>query len=333
MKKSITLILVFICVLFLAGCGAASQSTETKSDEYTPQLKFQFASKDEGRELMFSNKDYYLGFSKNDLEFKLQKKDAMMTDYLDFAGKQVMDFTDEEKALVERFMADMEDELKNEGYDLPPLDEIIFIKTTMHEETGAAAYTHGTQIYIGEQVLSRVLNGDKEDAEMCESILWHELFHCLTRCNPDFRKNMYKLISFTVVEDDYEIPPSVFVYHISNPDVEHHNSYATFNIDGKDIDCFTDFVTTKHFEKKGDSFFDTGTTALIPIDGSDIYYTPEEADNFDEVFGKNTDYVIDPEECMADNFSFAMQYGKDGPEGKGYPTPEIINGIIDYCKK
>ncbi len=55
----------------------------------------------------------------------------------------------------------------------------------------------------------------------------------------------------------------------------------------------------KHFEKAGDRFFDSGTTALVPIDGTDKYYTPEDADNFDEVFGKNTGYVIDPEECLA----------------------------------
>ena len=95
-----------------------------------------------------------------------------------------------------------------------------------------------------------------------------------------------------------------------------------------EIDCFADFVTTKHFETPGELFFDSGTTALIPINGDDVYYTPEQAANFDAVFGLNTSYVIDPEECMADNFSFAMVYGLDGPGGEGYPTPEIIEGIL-----
>ena len=70
-------------------------------------------------------------------------------------------------------------------------------------------------------------------------------------------------------------------------------------------------------------------TALIPIDGTDIYYTKEQASNFDEVFGTNTNYTIDPEECMADNFADAMQYGMDGKNGQGYPNPEIIRGVID----
>ena len=63
-----------------------------------------------------------------------------------------------------------------------------------------------------------------------------------------------------------------------------------------------------------------------------FWYTPEQASNFDEVFGTNTGYVIDPEECMADNFSFAVVYGDKGPEGNGYPNPEIIEAIGEYLK-
>ena len=38
-------------------------------------------------------------------------------------------------------------------------------------------------------------------------------------------------------------------------------------------------------------------------------------------------------EAMADNFSFAVVYGMDGPEHKGYNTPEIIEGIIGILSK
>jgi hypothetical protein len=51
------------------------------------------------------------------------------------------------------------------------------------------------------------------------------------------------------------------------------------------------------------------------------------------VFGKNTGYVNDPEECLADNFSYALVYGIEGRDKQGYPNPEIIQGILDYLKK
>lgn len=104
------------------------------------------------------------------------------------------------------------------------------------------------------------------------------------------------------------------------------------HLEGEPIECFAAFVTTKHFEKEGDRFFDSAMTALVSIDGTDKYYTPEDAENFDEIFGKNTGYVIDPEECMADNFGYLIAYGPDGPDGKGYPNPEIITSIEDILK-
>ena len=41
------------------------------------------------------------------------------------------------------------------------------------------------------------------------------------------------------------------------------------------------------------------------------------------------EYVVDPEETMADNFSFAVIYGLDG---KKYETPEIIQAIDELLK-
>ena len=38
-------------------------------------------------------------------------------------------------------------------------------------------------------------------------------------------------------------------------------------------------------------------------------------------------------EAMADNFSFSVVYGTDGPDHKGYNNPKIIDGIIDILSK
>ena len=311
---------------------AETVQAEAEAETVQAHIPHRYASRSEGQALLMSNEDYYAGFSQNELEFKMQKKGGSMEEYKAFAVEQVVDFTQEEIDAADALFGEMEETLTANGYTLPPIDEIILVKTTMAEECDVTAYTHGTQIYLAGKLLKFNLSdpNDKDSILNTKYILWHEIFHCLTRCNPDFREEMYKLIHFTVQEEDYPLPPSVFEYHISNPDVEHHNSYATFIIDGQNVDCFTDFVTTKHFEREGDDFFDCATTALVPVDGSDIYYTPEQAENFDEVFGTNTDYVVDPEECMADNFGYALAYGMDGPKGDGYSNPEIIEGIMDY---
>ena len=331
MKKLLCILLTLTMLLCVCPFGSFADAAETPE----AAIPFRFASKEEGAELMLANKEYYAKFSPNKLDYIMQKTGADMEEYLAFAKEQVLDWTDEEKEIITRGMRDIEDSFASRGWTLPPLDTIVFIKTTMLEENGVMGYTHGTQIYIYD-FLSSCAPGDFEDGKLPESFrtfLAHELFHCLTRCNPDFRAEMYRLIHFTVAEKDYELPPSVWEYYIANPDVEHHNSWASFEIDGKEIDCFTAFVTTKHFENVGEQFFKFGMTALVPVDGSDVYYSREQAANFDEVFGTNTNYVIDPEECMADNFSLAVVYGTDGPGHNGYNNPEIIDGIIDILSK
>lgn len=313
-----------------------TKETEVKTSENTKNaISFKFASKEEGIKRFLDNKDYLKKFNQNKLEFTLQKKGATMEEYIEFGKNQTLEWTDEEKDIITRGMKIIEDKFDERNWKMPPLDTIVFVKTTMKEENNVDGYTHGTEIYlkdIAEKYKKELSEGGQIPSDLM-SLLSHELFHCLTRCNPDFRVNMYKLINFTVVDKDFELPPSVWEYYIANPDVEHHNSYATFKVGDKMIDCFAAFVTLRHFEKVGEKFFDVSTTALVPIDGSNVYYKKEEVSNFDEVFGKNTNYVIDPEECMAENFALAVMNGKEGIDGKGYANPEIIDGIFKILSK
>lgn len=140
---------------------------------------------------------------------------------------------------------------------------------------------------------------------------------------------MYAILGFTVVGEDYDFPSEIRERIISNPDVERHKSYATFDIGGEKRDCVAIFITSRPFEQPGDSFFELGVTGLVPVDDLGTLYTAEDAANFWEVFGRNTDYVIDPEETLADNFAFTIIYG---PEGREYESPEIIEAIDALLK-
>ena len=336
MKRIMLTMAAVLCFVFVpAACGTApepAQTNQAQAADIVHQIQYRFADREEGQKLLLSNTEYYDGFTENDLQFRMQSRDAAMKDYLAFAEDQVRDFTDKQKALISGTMDQIELTAAENGYQFPPLDEITFISTTTDEEPGAAAYTHGTQIYLNEAFMDMCTKHKKYGADF-QRLLAHEVFHCLTRCNPAFRADMYALIHFTVQDEEYKLPASVSEYYISNPDVEHHNAFATFNIDGKPVDCYMAFATREHFEKAGDTFFDTGTAVLVPVDGTDTYYYPEDASNYSEVLGENTEYTIDPEECMADNFSYLITYGEDGPRGKGYQTPEIIDGIRDYLQK
>jgi len=302
---------------------------------FSQKIPHRYASAEEGKELMLSNTEYYSNYTQNDIEFRLKKSGATMEELLDVSTNEIRDYNIIEKYFIDHEIAKMAIKLAWNGYALPEIDEIVFVKSDMSVEMGNSGYTHGTQIYLNSGFVTiysllRIIPGF---SVFFDELLWHEYFHCLSRCNPAFRTKMYSLIHFTVADSDFALPPCVQERYLSNPDVEHHDAYAAFMIDGQEVDCFTAWITTMDYAQAQLEEDSCTAVVLVPIDGSDTYYTREQASNFDDVFGTNTRYVIDPEECMADNFAFAMFYGIHGKDGKGYPNPEIIQGVIDAVKR
>ncbi|MBQ2954842.1 MAG: hypothetical protein IJE08_00110 [Clostridia bacterium] len=316
-----------VMILMLLLCLCVSAQAEG-------QIEFRFADAQEGAQLLLGNEEYFAGLSQYDIDYRLQKKGGTLEELKEFAAAQVLSFNGEEKQALSDSFARIEKILDEKGLVLPELDEIVLIKTTMLEESGAGAYTHGTQIYLGGDVVSYAFMDDEQALIGLDGIMCHELFHCVTRSNPDFRADAYSLIGFTVQEEDFEIAPSVKEKMLSNPDVERHNSYASFVIDGQERDCYMVNVADKPFEQAGDMFFSSLVVGLVPVDDPGTMYLPEDAANFWDLFGKNTGYVIDPEECLADNFRFAVVFGADGLGGLvTFETPELIEGMLELLKK
>lgn len=299
---------------------------------FASRIPHHFASAQEGREQLLSNTEYYNNYSENDLEFRMKKTGATLDELLTESTEGVKSFSIFEKLFVDSILAKMARKLEKSGYELPEVGEITFISCDMDTEFGSSGYTHGKEIYINSSLVTMytLLSMDSQTKTLMEELLWHEMFHVLTRNNPEFRSDMYSLIHFTVTDSDYALPKSIREYLLSNPDVMHHDAYATFVIDGREIDCYVADISSGHFAEGADF---KEIPALVPTDGSDTYYTPEQAENFDAVFGTNTTYVIDPEECMAENFSLAMTYGLDGRNNQGYQSPEIIQGIIELLQE
>ena len=324
MKKITKIISCLLVASVLIGCS--SNINGNKQDRLLP---YRIVDQNEAIKYYLSNDDYFNNYSEYDIQYRTQDKDGTIESLKEYGAKQMCDFTDKEKDTINLAMDEIETILKDNGYHLPEIDEIVFIKSTQNEEGGAVAYTHGTQIYMS-YILPLYLRTSKENHQKGLSILVHEIFHCLTRNDSDFRKDMYNLIHFNIADQDFEIPSEIKKITISNPDVEKHDAYATFTINDKKKDCFMLNICTKAFENKGDEYSSHYKFILVPVnkeaDDKDFYFIEESQDYWD-VFGENTKYIADPEECMADNFGYALAYGLDG--SMKYKNPEIIQGIID----
>ena len=145
------------------------------------KIKYRFANLKEAQELYLSNTKYLNNFNQYDLDYKLNKKNATLKEFKAFGVSQMLEFTANEKELISKQIKKMEKTLENQKMSLPFNEEIIFIKSTQKEENGSLAYTHATQIYLGEKLFNYLESENIRKKFYFEKVFWHELFHCMTR--------------------------------------------------------------------------------------------------------------------------------------------------------
>lgn len=291
-------------------------------------LAWRFASADEGKELLLRNDAYYNRLNRNGISYRLQKKDGTLEELKLFAASQMKEFTEEEVTFVNETVEWFLLTCKENGYHLPPLDEIVFVRSTLFDEFGASGYSSGMQIYLGDELFLRLKSDDEQAKIKFKHTLIHEIFHCMTRSNPDFRAAMYRVINFEVDEKEYKFPDEISSCILRNPDVDHMNSRAAFTVNGKKTECVM-ICMCPPYEKDGEGLTDL-LIGFVPVDDLSSLYSLNDISDFWDVVGKNTDYILDPEEIMAKNFADALVYGTDG---RSYPNPEIIQKVLDYLRK
>lgn len=320
------IVATLMALMILFGFTLVSAENAPAETVWTTKITARFATVEEGQQLMRNRTLFHEQITESMLPFFLQKKGGTLDEYIEYSEEQVMDFTPADKQRVNDTLAWLQDQLEKHGLKLPDPGEITFVKSTGQEAVGSAGYTSEGSIFLGWFVFSSEYYSD----DMFREIVIHELSHCFSRMFPEYRKALYSLVHFTVLDHDIDVPEEIREQIIANPDVEHHNSYATFSINGEKKDCYLVFLTDSVFEKAGDSFFSGMYSGVVPLDGSKVYRV-EEVDDFWDVVGRNTNYVEDPEEVMATNFAYALTHLDDGYES--FKSPEILEGIIDYLRK
>lgn len=319
-------ITAFVLALALLLCAAAACAE-------APRLSCSFLSAEETAAVLLGLDEYYARINRKTLDFFLQRKDGTTEEYRDHSAAQALDFTAAQRELITAVTGALERNMDLLGVKLPGDPQIRFAVTTMKEAAGADGYTHGNTVFLNADYLDEViaLSGTARRRAAEEDILRliaHELFHCLTRGDPEFRRRMYAIIGFTVADAEFEFPAEIREQIIVNPDVPRHDSFATFTVRGRPTDCCLVFLSKNTFEKPGDNFFDGAYTGLVSVEDGTLYGVGDASD-FWQVVGRNTSYVEDPEECMADNFSFALVCGPD----RTCPDPRIPRAVIDALRQ
>ncbi len=292
----------FITCLILVGIGYSGFCADIT---LTSETIVRFARVEEGKQILSNQDDYISSLSPFDRQARLMKTEPVSEeDYIDFITKQVLEWDDDSITAISKTVESAASKLKRFNLRLPEI--VTLIKTTGREESGAK-YTRQNAI---------VIPGDSID----EQTFIHELFHVFSRYNPEMRIRLYEIIGFHPCKNIVELPDSLKSRQITNPDAPLINSYIEVTYRNESIQFVPILYSSQDYQSG--SFFKTMLFRLMAIeerDGRYRYKTVEEkplivdvqdVDNFHSQIGRNTAYIIHPEEILADNFAMLVRERK-----------------------
>lgn len=309
-----------ISLLLSVASSVCAQSNSTPS--------FRFATRAEAQMLITDIDDYTRNWNQFDINSRLQTTEGKKSQLLTLAMNETRSWSDKEKERINRAMKAINTQIKKQKLTLPFPNEVVLVKTTMKEEGGAGGYTRKNWIALGENILNEASD------ETLTRILSHEIFHILTRNNKKFKAAAYSTIGFHVLNREILFPADIIEKRISNPDISSHDSYGVFTIQGEKKNCTMLLYTPKAYNGAG-SFFEYAKVGLIPLNeqfipiqhnGETLIYNLSDAEDFLSQVGENTNYIINPEEILADHFSFILT-GK-----KEIKSPDVIERLKQVLK-
>ena len=274
-----------------------------------------FASVHEGAEILGYNDDFIQRLSAFDRAARMKTDRSISEDeFLKFVDGNVLTWNESEKAKIEAAIASIRRALDALPLSLPKI--VYLVKTTGAEE-GHAFYTRDTAIVMPEK------ESDEADAGLLKRTIAHELFHILTRGNPALRENLYESIGFTKCSE-VEFPSELKSRKITNPDAPRNDHLIHIRIRGEEVRAVPILFSNaaKYDVNRGGEFFSYLQLSFLQVPRTSaaqpILAAPEEVSGFFEQVGRNTNYVIHPEEILADNFALLI-LGQDT-----VPSPEIL---------
>jgi hypothetical protein len=274
-----------------------------------------FASVDQGAEILGRKDDFIERLSPFDRAARMKTDRSISQDeYLKFVKGNVLSWNESEKAKIEAAIASIRPALDTLPLSLPKI--VNLVKTTGAEE-GRSFYTRDTAIVMPEK------ETDEADPGLLKRTIAHELFHILSRGNPALREKLYESIGFTKC-GEVEFPSDLKSRKITNPDAPRNDHAIQIRVGGEEVRAVPILYSNaaKYDVNRGGEFFNYLQMSFLQAprmsSAQPVLAAPEEVSGFFEQIGRNTKYVIHPEEILADNFALLIL------DEHNVPSPEIL---------
>jgi hypothetical protein len=306
----------FVCILALPGIIAPQALAATPALsaqlELTLESELVFASRDQGIAIITVRDDYVSRMSRFDRMLRLKSTQPVSEEaYLDFVAANVLEWTGVEQKRLTRLVEKLRAATRQ--YQLPLPSTVLVIKTTGREDFGQA-HTRANAIVFPERSLG-------ESDETLLLLLSHELFHIMSRHDANFRARAYGLIGFRL-GNEISLPGAIAPLQITNPDAPRHDSYIDVTSNGRIITVVPVLLSRSavfdpQIGNNLDHFWTLRLLVVKQVSPDDDLRAVEQhgaprilklsqVEDFLEQVGRNTRYVIHPEEILAENFALLV---------------------------
>jgi len=280
-----------------------------------------FLNKLEARKILTTRDIFILSLSPFDRASRLKTESSVsQNEFLDFISKQTLDWGSFECTGVESILETILSKLAQYSLKFP--NKISIIKTTGREE-GNAAYCRGNAIIIPQSLINTPYQ--------LNNLITHELFHIFSKNNPKKRIELYNIIGF-FESPELEFPKELSDLKITNPDAPLINCYLEDN----QVTVMPILYSNEPYNhEKGDEFFAYLEFRLLAVNikqdcceplyknGKLQLFRVEDIQSYIQKIGMNTDYIIHPEEILAENFVLLLN------NSRYIRNPEILERIRD----
>lgn len=282
------------------------------------------------------------------LEMEIQMKQAPpfsnrkegLVAYQNFLRTEVSNWTLDEKIFIHEVFTQAKAICDAVSPRLFPGDlRLVKIKTNHYGPT--VYYTRGKDIMIPENILK------DENVEEQLPVMLHEIFHVLSRNNPVLKHDLYNLIGFVKADKPVKLISPLSDRLLSNPDGVSMQYIMEVEKDNTVIKIVP-LITSKFksFTKATPSFFDYLNFDLYVLQDKGDYYEVQSDAAANTTMGlkstptfftkikDNTQYIIHPDEIMADNFMLALlavrnnDFSKFSKDGK-----ELVESVLARLKQ
>lgn len=290
-------------------------------------LSIEFLTKQQAVQVLAAEDDYIKGLSQFDIQAKF-KMETMPSigERVSYYANNSLNWSDTDKIKINTAVEFLDKKIKPLKLKQPK--QIKFILTTGNEE-GGANYTRSNSIIFPKKVLTM-------NQEAINMVLAHEFFHVYSRYNQDKIDKIYAIVGYQQT-GELTLPPKMEKLKISNPDAPKINYYINLKYKGKPHNFMPVLLARKPYEVGSNKpFFYYLNNLLLAVDITDNKPTPITTNakpllvdtietNFEQIAGNNTEYLLHPEEIMAENFSlWAIN--------KRVKNPEYIKDLIAVMK-